>query len=232
MNAFVSMAAFFLLAGCAILFILGLLKPGIALWWSQKKDRKTVLKFYPFGAVSAVITGVGTTEGMPWWWYILSVVVFLMWIGYLLELRGVKARRDEKSIPDRKEKALPKQTEDIIAREVQALRRFSSAGSQKVPSIKSPSLTWGKWSEVHSRSAQITRQKRAWGCYVDFVDITTGRARMTASGKMYDVTLSGCTCYDFQKRFLPCKHMYRLAMEMGLMDLPKFSNYEEDYTLD
>lgn len=36
------------------------------------------------------------------------------------------------------------------------------------------------------------------------------------SGKEpYHVTLESCTCGDFRRRKLPCKHMYRLAMELG-----------------
>lgn len=36
------------------------------------------------------------------------------------------------------------------------------------------------------------------------------------SGKEpYHVTLESCTCGDFKRRKLPCKHMYRLAMELG-----------------
>lgn len=38
----------------------------------------------------------------------------------------------------------------------------------------------------------------------------------------YDVTLNNCTCFDFESRNLPCKHIYYLARELGyLEDLPK-----------
>lgn len=36
-----------------------------------------------------------------------------------------------------------------------------------------------------------------------------------SSGTEYITTFSSCTCEDFQKRHLPCKHMYKLAMYTG-----------------
>lgn len=99
MNTFVSTVAIFLLAGCVISLIRGLLKPWTVLWWTEIIDRKTVVKFYLFGAISSIIIiEVATTENMPWWWDILAVVVFLMWIGYWWKLRGAKAQQYKKSI--------------------------------------------------------------------------------------------------------------------------------------
>lgn len=37
------------------------------------------------------------------------------------------------------------------------------------------------------------------------------------SGQEYTVTLSSCTCPDFSTRHHPCKHMYRLAAEVGAL---------------
>lgn len=43
----------------------------------------------------------------------------------------------------------------------------------------------------------------------------------------YHVTLCGCSCVDYQRRREPCKHMYRLAMELGdCPDLPIFDPYK------
>ena len=33
----------------------------------------------------------------------------------------------------------------------------------------------------------------------------------------YHVTLESCTCPDFRSRHIPCKHMYRLALQLGLL---------------
>lgn len=46
-------------------------------------------------------------------------------------------------------------------------------------------------------------------------------AKIIGTDGVYNVTLFHCTCYDFQSRQLPCKHIYRLASELGfLSDLP------------
>lgn len=37
--------------------------------------------------------------------------------------------------------------------------------------------------------------------------------------KVYDVSLSFCPCGGFRGKY-PCKHIYRLAMELGIIDLP------------
>ena len=39
------------------------------------------------------------------------------------------------------------------------------------------------------------------------------------SGKEpYQTSLASCTCNDFVKRKKPCKHIFRLAMELGIID--------------
>ena len=51
--------------------------------------------------------------------------------------------------------------------------------------------------------------------------------RMTIQGsgaEPYSVTLFECTCSDFAIRKKPCKHIYALAFEVGLMDdFPKYN---------
>jgi len=51
------------------------------------------------------------------------------------------------------------------------------------------------------------------------VDRELKSAEFAGSGKNpYHTTLESCTCGDFAKRRLPCKHIYRLAMECGVID--------------
>ena len=46
-----------------------------------------------------------------------------------------------------------------------------------------------------------------------------------ASSAVYRTTLNDCTCPDFQHRHQPCKHMYRIALELGLLsDLGEQAN--------
>ena len=86
-------------------------------------------------------------------------------------------------------------------------------------------MTFGNWDEsIHNDFDQIKRIS-----YIKKIkpeDITVNPSNETATvngtGGTYDVSLNSCTCYDFTERQLPCKHMYRLASELGYLDdLPK-----------
>lgn len=45
-----------------------------------------------------------------------------------------------------------------------------------------------------------------------------------SKGDIYNTNLSICNCLDFKKNHLPCKHMYKFALDHGLIDdLPKIN---------
>lgn len=85
-------------------------------------------------------------------------------------------------------------------------------------------MTFGNWNDdVHNDYEQIKRiafmQRIKSENVTVFADNT---ARIVGTDGVYKVTLDSCTCYDFESRHLPCKHMYKLASELGyLTDLPK-----------
>ena len=74
---------------------------------------------------------------------------------------------------------------------------------------------------VHSEYEQLQRQQRATELQMDSIDVEN----QTGKIKDYDVSLENCTCVDFERRGKPCKHMYRLAIELGIfsVDEEKFS---------
>lgn len=82
---------------------------------------------------------------------------------------------------------------------------------------------WLEWdASVHSDDAQISRQGRATTYPFTFdIDTTSKTARFSSTSDLpyYDTSLSQCNCYDFQGRQLPCKHMYRLAVELGVIEI-------------
>lgn len=76
------------------------------------------------------------------------------------------------------------------------------------------------WSEsVHQDPVQLERQFRAADPRYTPLELD----RDFLSGKFlgletdYHTTLTTCECMDFQRRALPCKHMYRLAHELDVM---------------
>lgn len=54
-------------------------------------------------------------------------------------------------------------------------------------------------------------------------DLTPGNEHALIQGsnaEPYHVTLNDCTCVDFAAHKKPCKHMYRLALDAGILELP------------
>ena len=82
---------------------------------------------------------------------------------------------------------------------------------------------WPEWDHsIHSDKAQIDRQGRALHYPFTFeVDPETRTARFSSTSDLpyYDTSLSHCTCHDFEQRGLPCKHIYRLAVELGIIEI-------------
>lgn len=82
---------------------------------------------------------------------------------------------------------------------------------------------WPEWElSIHDNEEQINRQGRAMHYPFTFKihkDKKTARFSSTTSLPYYDTSLSSCTCFDFQERNLPCKHVYRLAVELGIIEI-------------
>ncbi len=77
--------------------------------------------------------------------------------------------------------------------------------------------------EVHADPEQITRKNRAQNEAMRVVSLDcegmTGTVRARDLSTVYEVSTTGCSCPDFKKRGLPCKHMYLLdaALERTLV---------------
>ena len=85
---------------------------------------------------------------------------------------------------------------------------------------------WEKWGNVHSEPNQVKRldSARQAACTPVSVDSEAGTAHFKSSRGEYTVSLDSCTCTDFLRRSLPCKHMYRLALELGIIP-GEYSSY-------
>lgn len=67
----------------------------------------------------------------------------------------------------------------------------------------------------HNSPNQQTRRKSALNLEV----LEINREHSAGIINDYDVSLEHCSCRDFKLRNAPCKHMYRLAHELGLIKL-------------
>ena len=81
-------------------------------------------------------------------------------------------------------------------------------------------VTFGHWEALgHLSTAQRTRIERAQKAETTPSSINKVECTGTfpgSGGNLYNTTLNSCTCADFSMRHLPCKHIYRLAIECGM----------------
>lgn len=80
-----------------------------------------------------------------------------------------------------------------------------------------------EYDSLHVEVDQLKRIKSALNLKMDFVNADN----QTGKIKNYDVTLDKCTCTDFGRRHKPCKHMYCLAMELGIFHSGDEKNLEK-----
>lgn len=83
-------------------------------------------------------------------------------------------------------------------------------------------MTFGDWPEhIHDTPDQQKRLK--YGKSSKTTPSSIDKENNTgifpsSSGGTYTTSLDECTCFDFSQRKLPCKHIYRLAIELGLIE--------------
>ena len=88
--------------------------------------------------------------------------------------------------------------------------------------IKTPAeRLWKRWTFVEGEKAQARKERAAYGeltpTYID-TELKYGLFTGATGGK-YRTTLRRCSCPDFKKRKVPCKHMYYLAAKCGVESL-------------
>lgn len=88
-------------------------------------------------------------------------------------------------------------------------------------------ILFGVWpSNLHSDFEQVKRIDAGRKLKKKVISFDPDMQTMVISGSAaepYQCDLEACTCADFAIRNLPCKHIYCLADELGLLaDLPKY----------
>ena len=80
--------------------------------------------------------------------------------------------------------------------------------------------------EIHTTEYALKRLKSAQSSKLTPVKIdkTDHYGYFQGSHGRYETFLDYCPCGDFHRSNLPCKHIYRLAIELGLMDIKAESN--------
>ena len=83
---------------------------------------------------------------------------------------------------------------------------------------------WPAWPyEIHAEEKQIARQGQAMHYPFEVIvdrESQTGRfSSVVAEGMYYHTTLDSCDCELHQDTGMPCKHIYRLAVELGVIKI-------------
>lgn len=75
-----------------------------------------------------------------------------------------------------------------------------------------------KWASIHTEADQVKRLESAKSakCTPVSIDAATCSGVFSGSHGVYHTNLDECRCVDFARRKKPCKHMYRLAAELGV----------------
>lgn len=88
------------------------------------------------------------------------------------------------------------------------------------------SISFGNWTdEVHEEEKQLRaiEKARKWDCAPapDSLDRVNQKCEFHGDHGDYSVTLDSCDCGAFRqlRSRAPCKHIYRLAAELGLIDI-------------
>lgn len=94
------------------------------------------------------------------------------------------------------------------------------------------SAEWSKWDGCHRSKDQEQRltNARAAACTPIQVNTQDGSATFQGASRKYKTSLGYCGCTDFKRRKLPCKHIYRLALELGLLPGPVAAYLHSGYS--
>ena len=77
--------------------------------------------------------------------------------------------------------------------------------------------------EIHNTADQIKRFEKASSLVLVSLDKDNKSAEFSSSdGGVYKTTLDTCDCMDFNMRQMPCKHIYRLAIECGIINTSEY----------
>lgn len=124
----------------------------------------------------------------------------------------------------KREEAVNRHQQELQEKELQRIQEKQRLAAIKEKESKEQSIKemdaifrsmpgWDEWDiSIHNYPGQIDRINRRSQVSVVAYDKTYAIAKTKGSSGAYYITCNKyCSCYDFKKRGLPCKHMYALA---------------------
>lgn len=178
------------------------------------------------GAIGEIRNGKITalSIGFP----LLSVAIIVFWIYRLIQKRRQQNERENAPVDDRYHNAQP--AAETIRQPVPAF----SAADDNWPEDYNPSAVECADAEkyflrnlpYHRKQEQYTKYLRACdpntsGTIVRIDPHKKAAAIQSSKGTgIYNTSLYSCTCVDYQRNHgAPCKHIYKLALELGIIPL-------------
>lgn len=81
-------------------------------------------------------------------------------------------------------------------------------------------VIWASWGDIHDQDAQVKRINSAKKIDCTPISINRNSYSGVFQGRKspYITLLEECQCMDFKRQKKPCKHIYRLAMELNLIE--------------
>ncbi|UED78400.1 SWIM zinc finger domain-containing protein [Lysinibacillus sp. CD3-6] len=78
---------------------------------------------------------------------------------------------------------------------------------------------WKSWGDIHEQESQLKRINSAKKIACTPISIDKSNYSAVFQGKKirYSTSLEECSCVDFSRNKQPCKHIYRLALELGII---------------
>lgn len=88
---------------------------------------------------------------------------------------------------------------------------------------------WDSWGNIHEEESQIKRIDSAKKVTCTPLSLDQNKNSGVFQGKeiRYVTSLEKCNCMDFLNNKKPCKHIYRLALELGLIEGKYASNIQK-----
>lgn len=163
-------------------------------------------------AVVAAIYSVadGTYDALPGAGILLVVAVVLIITGILTVKSDNSTQKKPTEIPQ-----VPVYQPPVT--QAAPVQEKKQVVVTSVPVTATNIENWRKWKSVHNTPDQERRVDRAY--HADnaplSISVEDGSGKFQGRSDRYETTLEHCTCMDFCRRNLPCKHMYRLAIELG-----------------
>lgn len=208
MKEIFSVVLFFSFFGFIIAGVVGLIKPSLVIGWSrvQTKRRAHAFAFSVFGLLVTLFAIILISAGFGWVEFLLLCLFGGYWAYYIKKLRSG-------DIPDKSAKELLQELKDL----------WNTAPPAGTTIFTTSKREWETaWdNEIHALPDQQRRQQRIRYLSAPVsLDRDSHTAVFHGTGGIYHTSLQHCDCPDFLERFLPCKHIYRLANELGVFFAP------------